>query len=439
MKFIGFLFKLVIWLVILATIGVAVSVYLIRSDRPLITQKQHISAERVSQARQSLQQIAKELNNTVGPAYFQFHQSEVDAMMAVVSYTVPSTKVRAFLSKQGVNLVATTEIKTPYTTQYVNLHCMLLPSETRKNMLSLDYCDLGKIKLPKWMIEPAYVYVLQQLLDDGLADSVLSMVRAVKLADDSIGIDLFIQDGLKQQVLTAIQSKAKGGAINNLVGVSGVKAATVKIYLNEIQSLYQMNNPSNKAQSLAFYLGNVFYLASLRSEFEDAETENQAALWALVIAFGNRKFGHFLSLPRELLNQFGGDRLTLMNRGDLKLHFLFSAALERLVQANMGLKVGELKELMDMDKGGSGFSFADLAADKAGIKFAQFVLEQPELAQQRLTGNLAEAEFFPSIADLPEGLAEKAFNQSYGNTESAEYKQLEAIIDQRIAQLALYQ
>ena len=439
MKFIGFIFKLIIWLMILAVITVAISVYMIRSDRPLISQKQQISAERVTQARQTLQQIAKELNNTVGPAYFQFHQSEVDAMMAVVSYTVPSTKVRAFLSKQGVNLVATTEIKTPYTTQYINLHCMLLPSESRKNMLALDYCDLGKIKLPKWMIEPAYVYLLQQLLDQRLAETLLSMVRAVKLDDDTISIDLFIKDGLKQQVLTAIQNKSKSHVMSGMVDTSGLEPATVEIYLKEIQSLYNQNNPRNQAQSLSFYLGNVFYLASLRSEFNDASAENQAALWALVIAFGNRKFGHFLSLPRELLNQFGGDRLTLMRRGDLKLHFLFSAALERLVQANMGLKVGELKELMDMDQGGSGFSFADLAADKAGIKFAQFVLEQPELAQQRLTGNLAETEFFPSIDDLPEGLAEKAFNQSFGNTESAEYKELEAIIDQRIAQLALYQ
>ncbi|WP_016956950.1 hypothetical protein [Catenovulum agarivorans] len=439
MKYLGYLFKLIVWLLILSLVGIAVSVYLIRADRPLVSQTQQISAERVSQARQSLQRIAKELNNTVGPAYFQFHQSDIDAMMAIVSYTVPSTKARAFLSKQGVNFVATTEINTPYTTQYINFHCMLLPSETSKNMLSLDYCDLGKIKLPKWMIKPAYTFLLQQLFDEKLAETVLSMVTAVELDDENIAIDLLIQDGLKQQVLTAIQNKSKNHVVNGFTGLSGFEPATVEIYLKEIQSLYKLNNPSNQAQSLSFYLGNVFYLASLRSEFEDASAENQAALWALVIAFGNRKFGHFLSLPRELLNQFGGDRLTLMRRGDLKLHFLFSAALERLVQANMGLKVGELKELMDMDKGGSGFSFADLAADKAGIKFAQFVLEQPELAQQRLTGNLAETEFFPSIDDLPEGLAEKAFNQSFGNTESAEYKELEAIIDQRIAQLALYQ
>ena len=81
-----------------------------------------------------------------------------------------------------------------------------------------------------------------------------------------------------------------------------------------------------------------------------------------VIGFFLPKFCLFISF-----NASNRAITTLSGRGDLSLHFLYSVILEQVGKENIGLSIGELKELLDSNEGGSGFSFADLAADKAGI------------------------------------------------------------------------
>ncbi|MER2494341.1 hypothetical protein [Catenovulum sediminis] len=438
MKFAVLFMRAIMWLLIFLFCSLTVVIYLLRSDQALLTQKQKISAERVSQARQSLHQIAHQLNNSTGIVEFEFSQNELDAMMAVASYAVPATHMRAYVSKQSLSFIATTKLDIPFGAQYINLHCILLPSFDNPTILQPEYCELGDIKLPNWLIVFTVERALNQVFDRQLTQNILAMVKSARLKHDSLQITLFIKEGMKQEVLAALHKQSPQNLITSGAAVSQVDAEKVKIYLSELQRLKALNATNSQADSLAFYIGNVFYLAQLRSELNDAYGENQAALWALVIAYGNKRFGHFIGLPRELLNEFSANQLTLKSRQDLKLHFLYSAALERLVRTDMGLKVGELKEILDSDSGGTGFSFADLAADKAGLAFAKFVLEHPELAQQRLSGSLQENMFFPKIKDLPESLAEEKFNQEFGDIHSAQYKEIERKIDQRVAQLSLY-
>ncbi|MUH73706.1 hypothetical protein [Psychrosphaera haliotis] len=169
--------------------------------------------------------------------------------------------------------------------------------------------------------------------------------------------------------------------------------------------------------------------------------ENRHALWALATYFGNRRFAKIagLSMPSTIKpNQTP----VLRTRQDLSLHFLYSAILEQLGGKQIGLNIGEIKELYDANEGGSGYSFADLAADKAGLSFSQFVVyseQKARQAQQMLAGIKEEAVFFPQINKLPEGLSATQFQQELGNKHSAQYKVLERIIDNRITELPLYQ
>ena len=101
--------------------------------------------------------------------------------------------------------------------------------------------------------------------------------------------------------------------------------------------------------------------------------------------------------------------------------------------------VGEIKELLDSRSGGSGLSFDDLAADRAGIRFATRLLDATPAELATLAANLdSEKDVFPSIDALPSGMSSQDFERVYRDVESAAYEQLIAKIDARIDSLRFF-
>ena len=96
-----------------------------------------------------------------------------------------------------------------------------------------------------------------------------------------------------------------------------------------------------------------------------------------------------------------------MGRNDLSRHFWVSAALVILFDENRSMTVRIGKEMMDATEGGSGFSFVDLTADRAGTLLAVAATKNGANArnmQTKIGQGVVIADFFPGIEDLPEGL-----------------------------------
>ncbi|MFT5488570.1 MAG: hypothetical protein ACI9MU_003497, partial [Alphaproteobacteria bacterium] len=103
--------------------------------------------------------------------------------------------------------------------------------------------------------------------------------------------------------------------------------------------------------------------------------------------------------------------------------------------------IGEAKEVQDATNKVSGFSFTDLAADRAGVRFAEVATGSVDGArrmQEFLSRPVSEKQFFPQIRDLPEGLTAAQFKAQYGERDSAKYKGMVAEIDRRIASIPMY-
>jgi hypothetical protein len=102
--------------------------------------------------------------------------------------------------------------------------------------------------------------------------------------------------------------------------------------------------------------------------------------------------------------------------------------------------VGLFKEWQD-SQGGSGFSFVDLAADRAGTRLGEQAVASPELArkvQQRLAEGLRDQDLLPPLLDLPEGLSERHFEERFGGIDGEPYLQMRAAIELRLDTLPLY-
>lgn len=127
---------------------------------------------------------------------------------------------------------------------------------------------------------------------------------------------------------------------------------------------------------------------------------------------------------------------TMCGRADLLKHFFVSAALTAASDGQQAYAMGVAKEVLDSHRK-SGFSFVDLAADRAGIRFARAVLSG-ELKPVDIANDFNCYAFLPPYKDLPEGLTAAEFQQQYGSTGDARYLELIAEIDERIEQLTGY-
>ena len=172
--------------------------------------------------------------------------------------------------------------------------------------------------------------------------------------------------------------------------------------------------------------------------------ENRAAILALGIVLGHqrlaRSVGERLDDERSEAAERVVMKTTLRGRGDWARHFTVSSALTVLSSTAPSDAAGLLKEELDAD-GGSGFSFADLLADRAGTTFADVATRDDASArrvQQRLADGFRVDDFFPPAVDLPEGIPDAELQSRYGGVGGALYRQKTDEIERRLKACAAY-
>lgn len=171
----------------------------------------------------------------------------------------------------------------------------------------------------------------------------------------------------------------------------------------------------------------------------DPVEHNRAALLALGIALGDERAARLVGLTLDpvlaaaLATVRAGT--TLDGREDWAKHFTLSAALAILRHPIAADAAGLMKEELDALTHGSGFSFADLAADRAGVRFAGAATRSTASAralQARLAGGFAPSDFLPAAHDLPENLTLEDFRRDYGGVGAAPYRRIVAKIEARL-------
>jgi uncharacterized protein YfiM (DUF2279 family) len=124
----------------------------------------------------------------------------------------------------------------------------------------------------------------------------------------------------------------------------------------------------------------------------------------------------------------------------LAQHFIASAAITASANGQLAQMMGEEKELSDANSG-SGFSFIDLTADKAGTRFGEMATASSESAR-KLQKTMSEIhdyrDFMPDPTHFAEHMNEAEFKQRYGSTSSSTYLQVVKDIEARIAALPIY-
>lgn len=209
-----------------------------------------------------------------------------------------------------------------------------------------------------------------------------------------------------------------------------------------VTGLYLLENAQDVSQgddAFAQLLEKAFAYVEDNSHGTDAVLPNQAAILALGVILGDDRVARIgrreLDSGRREQRAALRRRVTIHGRNDLSMHFWVSAALTVLSDERRALTVGLVKELKDSTSGGSGFSFVDMAANKAGIRFAVVATRDADSArsmQMRIIQGAIAYRFVPDISNLPEGISGDQFHAEYGGLGGAKTREILAEIDRRV-------
>jgi hypothetical protein len=236
----------------------------------------------------------------------------------------------------------------------------------------------------------------------------------------------------------AIAASAPSGALGAQAGdPARANAERIRVYHERIATAAR-TIPAQA--SLVALIDPVFRLAAERSRSGGAVDENRGALMAL--AFYVNDWSPALFVPEARAWPVAEQRsLVLRGRRDLARHFALSALIAAAAGTPVAAAAGLYKELNDA-RGGSGFSFSDLAANRAGELFGSFATGSDASArrlQARVAARLVEDDLVPRMDGLRDNLSEREFADRYGGVGAPAYNSVIDDINRRVAELQLFQ
>jgi uncharacterized protein YfiM (DUF2279 family) len=179
------------------------------------------------------------------------------------------------------------------------------------------------------------------------------------------------------------------------------------------------------------------FAAQVRRAFAGAEDEAQARLIALAMLTVSPQVGQLASVAGIGIDRCASNAASarLNDRLDLAKHWALSAALSSSLGTDASIAMGIWKEMSDSSLGGSGFSYADLAADRAGTMVAERLADPASApAMYRWLATVTEAQLLPTgKLALAEGMSEADFTKRYDSVDSTRHKAVIARIDAALA------
>ncbi|MEO6277871.1 hypothetical protein [Roseateles sp.] len=289
---------------------------------------------------------------------------------------------------------------------------------------AIDNLRVGRLPVPAWLAARLLPRLAERLHATPEGALALDMVRRVRLMPARLEVVYAWGDDGLQRLLGTVLPPAE--------------QARLTAYAQALSGALQAHASAGGGAglSLASLLPPLFMLASQRSAGGgDAVAENRAALLTLALQATGRRMSDLVpaiqAAPHPQLVT-----LTLAGRDDFPQHFLISAVLALEGGGPLADAIGVYKETADL-RDGSGFSFNDIAADRAGTRLGLLARRDPQALQDRLAQGLRESDFMPDVADLPEFLSARDFLATYGGVDAPAYRRMLAEIERRLDALPL--
>ncbi|HLN85322.1 MAG TPA: hypothetical protein VK200_02650 [Candidatus Limnocylindrales bacterium] len=414
-----FFFRL-IWLLIFALpLALGLAIYLAFDSHPTIDRAASVTPASVERAKQVLQQNDPRKLKSGDRRTVSTSAADLDLAANYLAQQFGRGSARVEL--RGANAYAGASLRLPLVPipLFVNIDAALAENDPT---VRLDSLRIGQLPVPAWLARWSAPRLLSLLLPQLDYNAFINAVKKVSMNDARLSVTYQWQSNLAEQM----------GAVL----VPPEEQNRLKAYHERLAEVSRTLKAKNV--SIAELLTPLFKLAAERSDKNSAAAENRAAILVLAVYVNG---GSLEKIVPDAKNwpRTGKHGVLLTQRDDFPKHFIISAALAANAGGPLADAVGVYKEISD-SRGGSGFSFNDIAADRAGTRFGEYAAQNASAKklQQKLATGIGENDLMPTTADLPEFMQESEFKRRFGGIDGPEYKNMMADIDRRVAALPLY-
>jgi hypothetical protein len=392
------------------------------SDKPDIAVGWTLTQDDIARAKKILHEGSKTKPDEIGTIELTQPDLNLAANYLLNRYSRSAAKIE--LKNKVLRFTVTMTLPQNNLGQYLNIS-FRLGNDDENELPTLTKFKAGKLLLPAKFAAFVIDNIIRYTSLNEYFILATHPIKTVKIDQQKISITYY------SSLETLIQAR-------NFLTQSGDNPK-LDIYQQKLFEITASHDPEWRL-SLADLLKPLFELAYQRSTLENAIEENKIAIMAINDYVNKKETRKFLSSSASKPITEKRYSAFLYKRIDLAQHFIGSAAITASLNGQVAKVAGEEKELSDA-KDGSGFSFIDLAADKAGTRFGEMATSSPESArkiQKAMSGIKDYSDFMPDPRDLPEHMDETEFKQRFQSVDSPAYQEISKQIDARITATPIY-
>lgn len=303
---------------------------------------------------------------------------------------------------------------------FVNVDVVVVETS---NLPRIRVLRIGQLDVPGWVANPVLKYALDSLYAGEALQAQNDLIQHVVFGSTTVAVTYQWRSELSDVMRTAL--------------IADDDKERIRVFYDRLAEV--TGQEGGGRVELSKLVQPIFALARQRVDTHQPVADNRAAILVLAAYVNGRGLQRLVpeSIAWPPAKQL---TVTLQGRRDFAQHFTTSAALVVMSNRLVSDAIGLFKEVDD-SRGGSGFSFEDLAADRAGTQFGEVATQSKRRAkrlQDDASPALSDTDLMPSAAGLPRSMSESEFQRRYGGVDSARYRQVLDDIDRRVGRSRLY-
>jgi uncharacterized protein YfiM (DUF2279 family) len=413
------LFRLIVVLVVLVPVGLIALIVVSIETRPLVPTQMLMSAANIERAKRLVHEQDPRKLESGQIKTVRVNAEELNLVFNHILNRFGPGGAVTTLSENRLNLSATLNLKKFVPESYLNSELEILSDGQGA---SIEKLKIGQLAIPAPLLRGLSAIGGQYLKQLSRSKNANDMIRVFEIHPQHVEVtyawEADIVDAVRNQIISP-EDRDKLRHYN--------------------KQLAQIIEEHGGQITFANLVEELFSNVHGRSLNGGAEAENGAAIIVLGAYVNGRKLTALVPQASSWITP-QRVRLTIHGRHDFVQHFATSAALAVAGGSVVAETIGLVKEIDDAD-GGSGFSFKDLAADKAGTRFGQTAVESYASAiglQRNLSRGVNDKMLIPDTSGLEENLADTEFERRYGGIGGAKYKTVVRNIDVLLSNSELY-
>jgi len=415
------LLRLFFLLPLLLVFGLAFALKAALQAQPLVNRAAEFTPERIADGKRIIDANDPRKLKPGDVRKVSFTQQDLDLALNYLAHRYGRGSARLRLQPGGAQAEITAELPQNPVGAYLNIDAEL--AQTRA-LPTVEHLRIGNLTIPGGAADWLLGQAVKALGDSEDYRVFTDVIKNVNVADGQLNVTYEWQKDLPAK-------------LSNIL-IPAEEQQRLRAYQQRLAEVSRALPPKSRV-SLAELMQPLFKLAIERSAQGDAVAENRAVIIVLVFYVEGRDLAKIIPQAKDWPKP-AASHVKLLARDDFPKHFLISAALSANAGGPLSDAVGLFKEVDD-SRGGSGFSFNDIAADRAGVRLGEKAAASQASArklQQSLGGpRLVESDFMPSVEGLPEFMPEAEFKSRFGGIGAPTYNKMMQDIEHRVAALPI--